>query len=267
MRWADEYNTTFASEDDIRALRQKLDDECERVGREPLRLTLMSTTLVGGDENSCATARALPRACGGRRAGRVARRAARLAPHRNRAGVDRVARPLRRGGAGRRVPPASRPRRPRHGAPDRRGDRPGRFVRLAGAVCLVTGASAGIGRATVDALMARARASRWRAGRRAARGRRRAPARVDLAEPADLADEVGPVDVLVNSAASAGRGRSRRRRSRAARGGQPRCADRAGAIVRPGDGGGGRVTSSTCPRSPATSGRARKPSTRRRKAA
>jgi F420-dependent oxidoreductase-like protein len=51
VRWADEYNTTFASEDDIRALRQKLDGECERAGREPLRLTLMSTTLVGANEN------------------------------------------------------------------------------------------------------------------------------------------------------------------------------------------------------------------------
>jgi alkanesulfonate monooxygenase SsuD/methylene tetrahydromethanopterin reductase-like flavin-dependent oxidoreductase (luciferase family) len=33
-------------------LRQKLDAECERAGRErPIRLTLMSTTVVGADEN------------------------------------------------------------------------------------------------------------------------------------------------------------------------------------------------------------------------
>ena len=51
VRWADEYNTTFASVDDIRALREKLDAECERGGRDPLRLTLMSTTLIGADEN------------------------------------------------------------------------------------------------------------------------------------------------------------------------------------------------------------------------
>jgi F420-dependent oxidoreductase-like protein len=52
VRWADEYNTTFAGVDEIRALRQKLDAECERAGRErPIRLTLMSTTVVGADEN------------------------------------------------------------------------------------------------------------------------------------------------------------------------------------------------------------------------
>ena len=52
VRWADEYNTTFAGVDEIRALREKLDAESERAGRErPLRLTLMSTTVVGADEN------------------------------------------------------------------------------------------------------------------------------------------------------------------------------------------------------------------------
>jgi F420-dependent oxidoreductase-like protein len=51
VRWADEYNTTFAGVDEIRALRQKLDSACEQTGREPLRLTLMSTTVVGADEN------------------------------------------------------------------------------------------------------------------------------------------------------------------------------------------------------------------------
>jgi len=51
VRWADEYNTTFASVDDIRALRDKLDRQCEGVGREPLRMTLMSTTLIAADEN------------------------------------------------------------------------------------------------------------------------------------------------------------------------------------------------------------------------
>ncbi|MEX2646263.1 MAG: TIGR03560 family F420-dependent LLM class oxidoreductase [Gaiellaceae bacterium] len=51
VRWADEYDTTFASPDDIRALRAKLDAACERAGRErPLRLTLMTTTVIGADE-------------------------------------------------------------------------------------------------------------------------------------------------------------------------------------------------------------------------
>jgi F420-dependent oxidoreductase-like protein len=51
VRWADEYDTTFASPDDIRALRAKLDAACERAGRErSLRLTLMTTTVIGADE-------------------------------------------------------------------------------------------------------------------------------------------------------------------------------------------------------------------------
>jgi F420-dependent oxidoreductase-like protein len=51
VRWADEYDTTFASPEDIRALRSKLDAACEQAGRErPLRLTLMTTTVIGSDE-------------------------------------------------------------------------------------------------------------------------------------------------------------------------------------------------------------------------
>jgi short-subunit dehydrogenase len=74
-------------------------------------------------------------------------------------------------------------------------------VRLAGAVCLVTGASAGIGRATVDALVvrgARVVALARDAERLAGVGERQVA--WDLAEPAGLADEIGPVDVLVNNA-------------------------------------------------------------------
>jgi short-subunit dehydrogenase len=74
-------------------------------------------------------------------------------------------------------------------------------VKLAGAVCLVTGASAGIGRATVDVLAgrgARVVALARDAERLAGVGERRVA--WDLAEPAGAADEVGPVDVLVNNA-------------------------------------------------------------------
>ena len=51
VRWADEYDTTFASPDDIRALRARLDAACERAGRDrPLRLSVMTTTVIGADE-------------------------------------------------------------------------------------------------------------------------------------------------------------------------------------------------------------------------
>ena len=74
-------------------------------------------------------------------------------------------------------------------------------MKLAGAVCLVTGASAGIGRATVDALAARG-ARVVALGRDASRlvgvGERQIAR--DLAEPEGIAEEVGPVDVLVNNA-------------------------------------------------------------------
>jgi F420-dependent oxidoreductase-like protein len=51
VRWADEYDTTFASPDDIRALRTKLDAACEQAGRDrPLRLSLMTTAVIGADE-------------------------------------------------------------------------------------------------------------------------------------------------------------------------------------------------------------------------
>jgi len=74
-------------------------------------------------------------------------------------------------------------------------------VRLEGATVLVTGASSGIGRATAAALAGRG-------ARVVALGRD--PARLegvgerqvvwDLAEPGAVAEEIGPVDVLVNNA-------------------------------------------------------------------
>ena len=72
-------------------------------------------------------------------------------------------------------------------------------MKLAGAVCLVTGASSGIGRATAAALTARG-ARVIALGRDAERlagvGERQVVH--DLVEP--LAEELGPVDVLVNNA-------------------------------------------------------------------
>lgn len=48
-RWADEYNTVFATADECRALRGRLEEACAREGRPPLRLSLMTGFLVGAD--------------------------------------------------------------------------------------------------------------------------------------------------------------------------------------------------------------------------
>jgi F420-dependent oxidoreductase-like protein len=41
-KWADEYNTPFAPVDRCRELRGRLDDACEKAGREPIPLSLMT---------------------------------------------------------------------------------------------------------------------------------------------------------------------------------------------------------------------------------
>jgi short-subunit dehydrogenase len=74
-------------------------------------------------------------------------------------------------------------------------------VRLPGAVCLVTGASSGIGRATATALATRgARVVALGRDRERLEGVGERQVVWDLVEPEGLADEVGPVDVLVNNA-------------------------------------------------------------------
>jgi F420-dependent oxidoreductase-like protein len=50
VRWADEYDTIFKSPAEIRELRGRLDAACEAASREPLRLSLMTTTVVGADD-------------------------------------------------------------------------------------------------------------------------------------------------------------------------------------------------------------------------
>ena len=42
VRWADEYNTTFPTDDEVVERRRRLLEECERQGREPLRFSLMA---------------------------------------------------------------------------------------------------------------------------------------------------------------------------------------------------------------------------------
>ena len=52
VRFADEYNTFFATLDEIRERRRTLDEACERTGRDPatLRRSLMAPFVVGRDE-------------------------------------------------------------------------------------------------------------------------------------------------------------------------------------------------------------------------
>ena len=52
VRFADEYNTFFATLDEIRERKRILDEECERAGRDPATLTysLMAPCVVGRDE-------------------------------------------------------------------------------------------------------------------------------------------------------------------------------------------------------------------------
>jgi alkanesulfonate monooxygenase SsuD/methylene tetrahydromethanopterin reductase-like flavin-dependent oxidoreductase (luciferase family) len=52
VRFADEYNTIFASTDEIRERKRALDEACERAGRDPatLRYSLMAPCVVGRDE-------------------------------------------------------------------------------------------------------------------------------------------------------------------------------------------------------------------------
>jgi F420-dependent oxidoreductase-like protein len=48
-RWADEYNTIYATPDECRERRAKIAAACEEAGREPLPFSLMTGVLVGSD--------------------------------------------------------------------------------------------------------------------------------------------------------------------------------------------------------------------------
>jgi len=50
VRWADEYNTTFPTDDEVEERRRRLLAECERHERDPLRFSIMTTCIVGSDE-------------------------------------------------------------------------------------------------------------------------------------------------------------------------------------------------------------------------
>ncbi len=57
-RWADEYNTTFASPEECRERRARIVEACEREGRSPIPFSLMTACCVGRDrEETLARAR------------------------------------------------------------------------------------------------------------------------------------------------------------------------------------------------------------------
>jgi F420-dependent oxidoreductase-like protein len=49
-RYADEYNTPFATADDVRERKRRIDQACEHAGREAIPFSIMTAVLVGADE-------------------------------------------------------------------------------------------------------------------------------------------------------------------------------------------------------------------------
>ena len=50
-RYADEYNTPFATVDDVRERKRRIDQACQRAGRDPIPFSIMTAVLVGADES------------------------------------------------------------------------------------------------------------------------------------------------------------------------------------------------------------------------
>jgi alkanesulfonate monooxygenase SsuD/methylene tetrahydromethanopterin reductase-like flavin-dependent oxidoreductase (luciferase family) len=49
-RYADEYNTPFATLDDVHERKRRIEQACERAGRDPIPFSIMTAVLVGADE-------------------------------------------------------------------------------------------------------------------------------------------------------------------------------------------------------------------------
>jgi F420-dependent oxidoreductase-like protein len=49
-RFADEYNTAFPTLEDVRERKSRIDRACEQAGRDPLPFSIMTTVIVGADE-------------------------------------------------------------------------------------------------------------------------------------------------------------------------------------------------------------------------
>jgi alkanesulfonate monooxygenase SsuD/methylene tetrahydromethanopterin reductase-like flavin-dependent oxidoreductase (luciferase family) len=95
VRFADEYNTLFATPETCSERRRAVAEACERAGREPLRYSLMTGCVVGRDEREVeARRRRFAELAGGEPGpevvvGTVERAAERLREY-ERAGVERV---------------------------------------------------------------------------------------------------------------------------------------------------------------------------------
>jgi alkanesulfonate monooxygenase SsuD/methylene tetrahydromethanopterin reductase-like flavin-dependent oxidoreductase (luciferase family) len=93
VRFADEYNTVFASVEEARDRKRILDDAAREAGREPLRFSLMIGCVVGRDESELEERLAQYRAISGQDAppisGTVDQVVARLREY-EQAGVERV---------------------------------------------------------------------------------------------------------------------------------------------------------------------------------
>ncbi len=50
-KWADEYNTAFATAEQARERREAVDRACERAGREPIPFSVMTAVVVGRDQH------------------------------------------------------------------------------------------------------------------------------------------------------------------------------------------------------------------------
>ena len=50
-RYADEYNTPFPTVADVRERKARIDEACERVGRQPMPFSVMTGVIVGSDES------------------------------------------------------------------------------------------------------------------------------------------------------------------------------------------------------------------------
>ena len=118
-RYADEYNTVFATPAEVGERRAVVERACEEAGREPLPFSLMTGVAPRPRPRRAAGPRAAPERADRRRRGVVPGRAAVGVDRRDARGRRRADRRAGRRGRAPDHVPAPRPRRPRHGRADR----------------------------------------------------------------------------------------------------------------------------------------------------